>query len=164
MSVLDQINESVQSKIFTFRNFIFGLVLGGIVYLILIVVSNLNDLLLYLAGIPVEIVFIAVGLSFLNYLCRFLKWVLFTNSLKLSIPPLYNFKVFMAGLALAITPAKAGEAIRAFLLKKGSEVDLSKGMASTFSERLIDLLAVTILSIIGIVIMGFTAFSYFPFI
>jgi uncharacterized protein (TIRG00374 family) len=63
----------------------------------------------------------------------------------------------MAGLALAITPAKSGEAIRAFLLNKGTDVDLSKGLASTFSERLIDLIAVTILSIIGIVVMGFTS-------
>ena len=154
---MDQINESVQSKIFTFRNFVFGLVLGVVVYLILIIVSNLDDLLLYLASIPITIIFIALGLSFLNYLCRFSKWVLFTRSLNLTIPLMYNFKVFMAGLALAITPAKAGEAIRAFLLKKGTEVDLSKGMASTFSERLIDLLAVSILSIIGIIIMGFTS-------
>ena len=154
---MEQINKSVQNKILTFRNFIFSLVLGVVVYLILIIVTNINELISYLAGIPIGIVFVAVSLSFLNYLCRFLKWVLFTNSLQLSIPPLYNFKVFMAGLALAITPAKAGEAIRAFLLNKGSKVDLSKGMASTFSERLIDLLAVTILSIIGIIIMGFTS-------
>ncbi|PWI48912.1 hypothetical protein CEE45_04060 [Candidatus Heimdallarchaeota archaeon B3_Heim] len=150
-------SESFYSKIFTFRNFVFGLILGAGVYLVLIFISNRNQLLIYLAGIPVEVVFIALGLSFLNYLCRFLKWVLFTRSLKLEIPPLYNFKVFMAGLALAITPAKAGEAIRALLLKKRSNIDISKGLASTFSERLIDLLAVTLLSIIGIIIMGFSS-------
>ena len=61
----------------------------------------------------------------------------------------------MAGLALVITPAKAGESIRAFLLKKHSDIDLSKGLASTFSERLIDLLAVTLLSVVGIIVMGF---------
>ncbi|MHA2176173.1 MAG: flippase-like domain-containing protein, partial [Candidatus Hodarchaeales archaeon] len=111
----------------------------------------------HLSGIPIEVIFIAIGLSFLNYVFRFWKWVLFTRSLNLNIPLLYNFKVFISGLALAITPAKAGEAIRAFLLNKGTNVDLSKGLASTFSERLIDLLAVTILSIIGIIVMGFTS-------
>ncbi|MCK4849083.1 MAG: flippase-like domain-containing protein [Candidatus Heimdallarchaeota archaeon] len=150
-------NKSTQSKIFTFRNFVFGMILGGGVYLILIILSNWEQLLEYLGRIPVEIIIIAMGLSFLNYLCRFAKWLLFTKSLKLEIPFLFNFKVFMAGLALAITPAKAGEAIRAFLLKKGTNVDLSKGLASTFSERLIDLLAVTILSIMGIIIVGFTS-------
>jgi uncharacterized membrane protein YbhN (UPF0104 family) len=148
-------DKSVQSKIFTFRNFVFGMILGGVVYLILILVSNWEQLFDYLGMIPVEIILIAMGLSFLNYLCRFVKWLLFTKSLQLKIPLLYNFKVFMAGLALAITPAKAGEAIRAVLLKKGSDIDLSKGLASTFSERLIDLLAVTIISIVGIIVMGF---------
>lgn len=150
-------NDSVQSKIFTFRNFVFGMILGGGVYLILIIISNWEQLLDYLGIIPLEIIIIAIGLSFFNYLCRFAKWLLFTKSLQLEIPLLYNFKVFMAGLALAITPAKAGEAIRAFLLNKGTDTDLSQGMASTFSERLIDLLAVTLLSIMGILVMGFTS-------
>ncbi|MHA2238638.1 MAG: lysylphosphatidylglycerol synthase transmembrane domain-containing protein [Candidatus Hodarchaeales archaeon] len=131
--------------------------LGGGVYLALVLVSNWNQLIGHLSGIPIEVIFIAIGLSFLNYVFRFWKWVLFTRSLNLNIPLLYNFKVFISGLALAITPAKAGEAIRAFLLNKGTNVDLSKGLASTFSERLIDLLAVTILSIIGIIVMGFTS-------
>ena len=88
-------NKSTQSKIFTFRNFVFGMILGGGVYLILIILSNWEQLLEYLGRIPVEIIIIAMGLSFLNYLCRFAKWLLFTKSLQLSIPLLYNFKVFM---------------------------------------------------------------------
>ena len=58
--------------------------------------------------------------------------------------------IFFAGLCLSITPAKAGEAIRAFLLREKSTTGLSEGLASTFSERLIDLLAVTLLALLGI--------------
>ncbi len=108
-----------------------------------------------------SIIVIALGLSLANYIFRFMKWILFTRSLNLSIPIVHNFKVFFAGLSLAITPAKAGETIRAFLLRKSSNVDLSKGLASTFSERLIDLLAVTILSIVSIILMGFES-DYLP--
>ena len=45
-----------------------------------------------------------------------------------------NFLIFIAGLSLSITPAKAGEAIRAFLLKEKVKSGLSEGLASTFSE------------------------------
>jgi uncharacterized protein (TIRG00374 family) len=148
---------NLQDKILTFQNFVFGIFLGVAIYLLLIVSSNLNQLIQYLSSIPFLIILIAVFLSFSNYIFRYLKWLLFCKSLQLNIPYFFNFKVFMAGLALAITPAKSGEAIRAFLLNKGTDVDLSKGLASTFSERLIDLIAVTILSIFGILVMGFTS-------
>ena len=49
-------NKSVQSKIFTFRNFVFGMILGGGVYLILIIVSNWEQLIDYMSRIPVEII------------------------------------------------------------------------------------------------------------
>ncbi|MHA2033011.1 MAG: lysylphosphatidylglycerol synthase transmembrane domain-containing protein, partial [Candidatus Kariarchaeaceae archaeon] len=150
-------NGKILDKILTFRNFVFGIFLGVAIYLLLIVSSNFDQLIQYLLSIPFLIILIAVLLSFLNYIFRYFKWLLFCKSLQLKIPYFFNFKVFMAGLALAITPAKSGEAIRAFLLNKGTDVDLSKGLASTFSERLIDLIAVTILSIIGIVVMGFTS-------
>ncbi|MHA2243686.1 MAG: lysylphosphatidylglycerol synthase transmembrane domain-containing protein [Candidatus Hodarchaeales archaeon] len=160
---MEPINETGLKKVLSFKNFAFGLVLAVLVYLILILIGNWKQLLKYLALVPISIILIALGLSFMNYLFRFFKWVLFTRSLNLTIPIRYNFKVFFAGLSLAITPAKAGEAIRAFLLRKNSNVDLSKGLASTFSERLIDLLAVTILSIGGILILGFKS-NYLPII
>jgi len=102
-------------------------------------------------------------LSFTNYIFRFLKWHYFTQSLNLEIPLKDNFLIFFAGLSLAITPAKVGEAIRAFLLKKNSATDLSKGLASTFSERLIDLLAVTLLALIGVIVLNFQeSVAYLP--
>ncbi|MFX1282164.1 MAG: lysylphosphatidylglycerol synthase transmembrane domain-containing protein [Promethearchaeota archaeon] len=156
-------NEIQLRKALNFKNFSFGLILGILVYLILILVSNWEQLLNYLTFIPISIILIALGLSFVNYLFRFLKWNLFTRSLNLTIPFWYNFKVFFAGLSLAITPAKAGEAIRAFLLRKSNNIELSKGLASTFSERLIDLLAVTLLSIIGILVLGLES-AYLPII
>jgi uncharacterized protein (TIRG00374 family) len=109
------------------------------------------------------VVLFAIILSFTNYVFRFFKWHIFTKSLKLDIPVTRNFQIFIAGLSLSITPAKVGEAIRAFLLKKSISSDLSKGLASTFSERLIDLLAVTFLALGGILVIGTQqSISYMP--
>lgn len=145
-------DSSIRSHL-NFKNFAFGLALAVFVYLILILLGNWEELLVHITRVPVYIIILAMLLSFSNYCFRFLKWVLFTNNLELNIPLKENFKVFIAGLSLAITPGKAGEAIRAFLLKEKSDVHLSKGLASMFSELLIDLLAVALLSAIGIFLM-----------
>ena len=141
-------------QIFSFKSFIFGISLAIIVYLAIVIFSGWEDLLANLVRINPLTVLLAVLLSFTNYIFRFLKWHIFTHSLGLEIPWKKNFQVFIAGLSLSITPAKVGEAIRALLLQKLISTDLSKGLASTFSERLIDLIAVTILALVGILVLG----------
>jgi uncharacterized protein (TIRG00374 family) len=148
------------SQFLSLKSFVFGIFLAVLVYFILMVYSGWNDLIQILIRVDIIIVIIAMILSFLNYLFRFMKWHLFTRSLNLNVPIVSNFMIFFAGLSLSITPAKAGEAIRAFLLKNVSSSGLSEGLASTFSERLVDLLAVTLLALFGI----FTLSSHHPVI
>ncbi|MHA1978526.1 MAG: lysylphosphatidylglycerol synthase transmembrane domain-containing protein [Candidatus Hodarchaeales archaeon] len=151
------------NQLLSFKSFMFGLVLAVTVYLVMMILSGWEDLINNIFSIDPIILIIAMLLSLANYLFRFLKWHLFTKSLKLDVPFRENFLIFFAGLSLSITPAKAGEAIRAFLLKEKTKTGLSEGLASTFSERLIDLLAVTLLALMGIVVLG-TQYSldYWP--
>jgi uncharacterized protein (TIRG00374 family) len=142
------------AQILSFRSFVFAIILAIFVYLLIMILSDWEDLLRQVLNIDPVIVILAMFLSLGNYFCRFFKWLLFTRSLELDIPLIENFLIFFAGLSLSITPAKVGEAIRAFFLQKTSSIDLSKGLASTFSERLIDLLAVTILALIGVLSLG----------
>ncbi|MHA1974063.1 MAG: lysylphosphatidylglycerol synthase transmembrane domain-containing protein [Candidatus Hodarchaeales archaeon] len=142
------------NQLLSFRSFILGIFLAILVYLVIIIWSGWDELITNILRVNPLVIIIAMLLSLTNYFFRFLKWVLFTKSLELKIPLLDNLLIFFAGLSLAITPAKAGEAIRAFLLQKMNTSDLSKGLASTFSERLIDLLAVTLLALIGILSLG----------
>ena len=147
----------------TFKSFTFGLFFGVLVYFILMVYSGWEDLIYNIFRVNPLIIVIAMFLSLANYFFRFLKWNLFTSSLKLNVPLFDNLSIFLAGLSLSITPAKAGEAIRAFLLKEKSTSGLSEGLASTFSERLIDLLAVTLLALFGIIILNSPQqISYLP--
>ncbi|MFX0049674.1 MAG: lysylphosphatidylglycerol synthase transmembrane domain-containing protein [Candidatus Hermodarchaeota archaeon] len=141
-------------QVINFRPFIFGIILAVFVYLVIMILSGWENLISNLLHVNPIVVIVAMFLSLTNYIFRFFKWHLFTRSLELEIPIKENFMIFIAGLSLAITPAKAGEAIRAFLLRKSSSTDLSKGLASTLSERLVDLIAVTILALIGVIILG----------
>ena len=150
-------------QILSFRSFLFTIILAVIVYLGILILSDWEDLIANIFKINPIVVILAMFLSLLNYFCRFIKWHLFTRSLELEIPVKDNFLIFFAGLSLAITPAKVGEAIRAFLLQKTSTTELSKGLASTFSERLVDLVAVTILALIGVFVLGFSqSLIYLP--
>ena len=151
---MEKSNQETLSQILSFRSFIFAIILAIFVYLLIMIVSDWEALITQILTVNPLVIILAVLLSLGNYFCRFLKWLLFTRSLELDIPLIDNFLIFFAGLSLSITPAKVGEAIRAFFLQKTSSVDLSKGLASTFSERLIDLLAVTLLALIGVFSLG----------
>ena len=152
---MERSKQETLGQILNFRSFLFGIILGIFVYLIIMIFSDWKALIDKIINVDLIVVIAAVLLSLSNYFCRFFKWVLFTRSLELDIPFKDNFMIFFAGLSLSITPAKVGEAIRAFFLQKTSSVGLSKGLASTFSERLIDLLAVTILALMGTLVLGF---------
>jgi len=155
--------QETLEQVFSFRSFILGIILAIFVYLAIMILSGWEDLLSNLFRVNPLIVIVAILLSLANYIFRFFKWHIFTRSLELEIPFKENFFIFIAGLSLSITPAKVGEAIRAFLLQKNSSTDLSKGLASTFSERLIDLLAVTLLALIGVFFLGFQqSAAYMP--
>ncbi len=147
--------QETLTQVLNFRYFLFAIILAIFVYLLIMIFSDWEDLIKQIFKVDPIVVILAVFLSLGNYFCRFFKWLLFTQRLKLEIPFKENLLIFFAGLSLSITPAKVGEAIRAFFLQKTSSIDLSKGLASTFSERLIDLLAVTILALIGSLILGF---------
>ena len=141
------------NQLISFKSFTFGLFLGILVYFILMIYSGWEDLINILFQVNPLIIVLAMLLSLANYFFRFFKWHLFTRSLKLNVPLIDNMLIFFAGLSLSITPAKAGEAIRAFLLREKGTAGLSEGLASTFSERLIDLLAVTLLALLGIFVL-----------
>ena len=55
-------------------------------------------------------------LSLLNFFLRAMRWHLFCVHLKLGIPFLRSVRIYLAGWALMVTPAKAGEAIRLWLI------------------------------------------------
>ncbi|MFX0014128.1 MAG: YbhN family protein [Promethearchaeota archaeon] len=160
---METTKQGPYAQILSFRSFIFGIILAVFVYLLIMLLSDWEELIKNLISVNPAVILLAILLSLTNYFCRFFKWILFTRSLELEIPLKDNLLIFFAGLSLSITPAKVGEAIRAFFLRKTSSVELSKGLASTFSERLIDLLAVTLLALLGVMVLGYQqSIDYLP--
>lgn len=92
---------------------------------------------------------IALLLSLVNYGLRFIRWQIYLNKLGYSIPWLPSLRIYLSGFALTTTPGKAGEAFRGVLLKQRN-VPFPATFAALISERLSDLVAIVLLTLVGL--------------
>ncbi len=93
---------------------------------------------------------IALGLASLNYIARFWRWHLYLRHLEVSIPLAENLRIFFSGLALSVTPGKAGELVKAYLVWRSTGAPIGLGASAVFTERLTDFVSLLLLSLVGI--------------
>lgn len=89
-------------------------------------------------------------LTLVNYSLRFFKWHYLLGRLGIRIPLRTNLGVFMTGLAMVISPAKAGEVVKPYLIRVITGEPMSKTIPALITERATDAIAVIILATIGI--------------
>ena len=92
----------------------------------------------------------ALGLAFLNYLVRFVRWHYYLKVLGLSVPPGHSFLVFLGGFSLTVTPGKLGEAVKALLLRESHGIPAARTAPIVVAERLTDLMGLLLLACVGI--------------
>lgn len=92
---------------------------------------------------------IALLLSLVNYGLRFFRWQVYLGQLGHKIHWLPSLRIYLSGFALTTTPGKAGEVFRGVLLKQRG-VPYPKTLAAFVSERLSDLIAIVLLTLIGL--------------
>lgn len=88
-------------------------------------------------------------LSLSNYLGRFLRWSRYLALLDAPVPWRINLAVYFSGFALTTSPGKIGETLRSLLLKPHG-VPASASLAAFFAERVSDLLAILVLTAVGL--------------
>lgn len=92
-----------------------------------------------------DIVLLAAVLSLLNYVFRALRWRTYLRKLGHSLPRGFVALTYVAGFAYTLSPGKVGEMVRArYYLPLG--VPLTDVAAAFFAERLLDLVAMVVLS------------------
>jgi uncharacterized protein (TIRG00374 family) len=128
-----------------------GLGLGILVMLILAFWSDLSALEKILARFRWEFFPLALLCTLFNYVLRFFKWHYYVRRIGArDLPPAASARLFVAGFPLAVTPGKAGEALKALWLSEWSGVPFSRGLPVVLAERFSDGLAVLALSALGI--------------
>ena len=106
-----------------------------------------------IGNLPVSYLFAALGLATANYLLRFVRWAFYLRVLHISVPAGVSVLVFLSGLAMSITPGKAGELVKCYLLNSRTGVPVSRSAPVVVMERLTDVIAVIILGLTGFALL-----------
>jgi uncharacterized protein (TIRG00374 family) len=126
------------------------LIFAIVVYVILGVYADFGNLVLALESFDWKYVIILLSLTTLSYLIRFVRWNFFLKSVGVNLNLKDNLFIYLSGLSMTITPAKAGEVWKGWLIKDINGDSLSKTVPVVISDRLTDMLALVIFSLLGI--------------
>ncbi|XAF55870.1 lysylphosphatidylglycerol synthase transmembrane domain-containing protein [Marinobacter alkaliphilus] len=107
-----------------------------------------HDVVAAFSAIGLQGTLLALGMSLLNYGLRFVRWQLYLARLGHRLHWRPSLRIYLSGFALTTTPGKAGEAFRGVLLSKRG-VPFSISFAAFISERMSDLVAVILLTLLG---------------
>ncbi len=120
-------------------------VLAAIVFGILLfaaaAASGMPGALAALQSVDAGSIALMLALSLLNYALRALRWLLFSRTLGLSVPPARNALYFVAGFAMTATPGKLGEALRLWFLRRLHACRYAATASLLVADRLWDALA-----------------------
>lgn len=92
----------------------------------------------------------ALLLTLLNYALRFWKWHYLLGRLGVRIPVAENALIFCSGLAMVISPGKAGEILKPYLVQLRTGVPMTRTIPALVTERLTDGIACMSLAAIGV--------------
>ncbi len=131
------------------RGLLIAMGLGFVVYLGLGLVADLQEVGEALSRFTWWCFAAALGLTFGNYLIRFVKWGYYLRLLDIRIPVSHSFCIFLAGLIMSVTPAKVGEVLRSVLLADAHGIPVERTAPIVIADRLSDMLALLILMSAG---------------
>ncbi|SCG84749.1 lysylphosphatidylglycerol synthase transmembrane domain-containing protein [Methanobacterium congolense] len=126
------------------------LIFAVVVYVVMGVYADLGDLLTALESFDWRFIILLLCLTTLGYLIRFVRWDYFLRGVGVKLNIRDNLFVYISGLSMTITPAKAGEIWKGWLIRDINGESLSKTVPVVISDRLTDILALVFLSLLGI--------------
>jgi len=121
-----------------------------VVYLVMGIYANFGDLISALKQFNWIFLSVMVILVTLGYFVRFIKWNLFLKNVDVHLPLKDNLFVFFSGLSMIITPGKAGEIWKGWLIQEINGEKLSKTVPVVIVDRITDVIGLIILSLVGI--------------
>lgn len=132
-----------------FRALLLIILLSAIGYLAFSLWGGWKEVVDALAKVGVIGTLIALGLSLVNYLLRFVRWQKFLHKLGHHVYWQESLRIYIAGFGLTILPGKAGETIRSVFLKN-HHVSYPESLAAFFSDQLSNLISMMLLVSVGL--------------
>ena len=137
------------------RGILIGLLLGCLVGLGLMAYGDVSALAKVFGSFNGLAFAGALGLSFVGYLVRIVKWEVYLRRLEISLPTWESALCSFSGMIGSITPAGAGSVLKSFLLREAYATPIARSAPVVVAERLTDLLALLILATIGVAGSGY---------
>ncbi len=131
------------------ENLILTIIASAIIYLAFSFFADFDSVLKAFEAFPFPVLFLALILTFCNYLLRFFKWHYYLRKLKIGISFKKSFHIFMAGLIMSITPGKFGEILKSYLVKFETAEPVSKTLPVMIVERITDFYSLLIIALAG---------------
>ncbi len=127
------------------------IIFAVVVYVVLGIYADFNKLLSALESFNWIFLPVLLALTTLGYFIRFIRWNFFLKAVGVNLKLRDNLYVYLSGLSMTITPAKAGEIWKGWLIKEINGENLSKTIPVVISDRLTDVLALVFLSLLGVI-------------
>jgi len=119
-------------------------------YVSFLIISDVNLILDEVSKFKTDYLPIILLLAPASWLILYTRWNILLRNSQIFVPQKENFKIFMVGFALSITPGKVGELIKSQLLKTKFNVPRTKTVPIVISEQLYNLIGIIIATSIGI--------------
>lgn len=138
-----------KGSLISFRRVVVFVILGTLVYALIGLYARADEIAAALVTVPLWVLALMTGLSFLNYVIRYAKWQYYLTRIGVHLKHSVSFKVFLAGFTLTVTPAKMGEAVKGYFIYEIDGTPVAKTAPVVVSERVTDLLAMVLLTVLG---------------
>jgi len=134
---------------------VFSLVLAFAVFVAVALYADAPRLVAALVHFRWEYLPLILALTLFNYSWRFVKWQYYLKRLEVSLHWSKSLLIFVSGLSMAITPAKVGELLKSYLLKRETGAAISHTSPIILAERLTDGIAMLVLASAGLALYRF---------
>ncbi len=132
-----------------FRALLLTVLLSAIGYLAFALWGGWHEVVSALLSVGIGGTLIALSLSLVNYLIRFVRWQKFLAQLNHHVYWQESLRIYIAGFGLTTLPGKVGETIRSVFLKNHG-VSYPESLAVFFSEQLSNLISMLLLVTVGL--------------
>jgi glycosyltransferase 2 family protein len=140
--------DNILSKIY--KPFLLSLLLGIVIFVGLSLYADVTQVTQALAAFQWAYLAPVLILVLGNYFVRFTKWDYYLRVIHARPATRDSLSIFFSGLGMAATPGKLGEILKAFLLKRINNTEISKTVSVVVAERITDALGLLALVIISL--------------
>jgi uncharacterized protein (TIRG00374 family) len=127
---------------------------GALIYLAGTIWAGIDEMSAALARFEWRLAVPVLALTLVNYVLRFAKWHYLCRHLGIPIRLGDNAWNFASGLAMVISPGKAGELLKPYFVRARTGVPMAVSIPALITERLTDGIAMLALAAAGVTIFA----------